>query len=148
VLASAFAAKPAAAAPAVAEAKAAPPLHGQGSKKSIILPNSEVIHDLNGEWDVIIEGYGEWIALGSWPQICKITQEGSSFVSVRMIDDPYNQKGSQNLRGELDKNGFKKVQIVFTAMGPIDAKGVISKDGNKMIIDDGEKVRSTYTRKK
>jgi hypothetical protein len=54
--------------------------------------------------------------------------------------------GSEALRGELDKNGFKKVQII-SAIGPLDAKGQISEDGNKMIIDDGEKCRVTYTRK-
>jgi hypothetical protein len=115
--------------------------------KTITLPDGEVVWDLNGEWDVLVEGYGQRSSIGSWKQICKITQDGSSFVSVRMIDDPYNQKGSQNLRGELDKSGFKKVQIITTLMGAIDAKGLISKDGNEMIIDDGIKVRSTYTRK-
>jgi hypothetical protein len=121
-------------------------LNCQGSMKTITLPDGEVVWDLNGEWDVFVEGYGEWSFIGSWKQICKITQEGNSFVGVRMIDDPYNQKGSQMLRGELDKSGFKKVQII-TSTGPLDAKGQISEDGNKMIIDDGEKVRSTYTRK-
>jgi hypothetical protein len=121
-------------------------LNCQGSMKTIRLPDGEVVWDLNGEWDVLVECYGEWSAAGSWPQICKITQEGSSFVSVRMIDDPYNRKGSQNLRGELDRSGFKKVQIM-ASVGPLDAKGTISEDGNKMIIDDGIKVRSTYTRK-
>lgn len=123
-------------------------LHCQGSVNTITLPSGEVVWDLNGEWDVLVEGYGEWSAIGSWQQICKITQEGSSFVSVRMLDDAYNKKGSQNLRGELDKSGFKKVQLVTTLMGAIDAKGQISEDGNKIIIDDGKKVRSTYTRKK
>jgi hypothetical protein len=123
-------------------------LHCQGSMNTITMPSGEVVLDLNGEWDVLVEGYGEWSPIGSWKQIFKITQEGSSFVSVRMIDDPYNKKGSQNLRGELDKSGFKKVQIITTLMGAIDVKGQISEDGNKMIIDDGVKVRVTYTRKK
>ena len=121
-------------------------LNCQGSMKTIRLPDGEVVWDLNGEWDVFVELYGPWSAVGSWKQFCKITQEGSSFVSVRMIDDPYNRKGSRNLQGELDKSGFKKVQII-TSSGPLDAKGTISEDGNKMIIDDGEKVRLTYTRK-
>ncbi len=122
-------------------------LHCQGSIKTITLPNGEAVLDLNGEWDVLVEGYGEARSIGNWKQICKITQEGSSFVGVRMMDDPYNTKGSQNLRGELDKNGFKKVQLVTTLMGSIDAKGQISEDGNKMIIDDGMRVRVTFTKK-
>ena len=51
--------------------------------------------------------------LGSYPQIEKITQTGSSFVAIRMIDDPWNQKGSQSLQGELDKSGIKRVTILW-----------------------------------
>ncbi len=118
----------------------------KGSKKTITLPNGEVVWDLNGEWDVFIENYGLWSQYGSYPQIVKITQTGSSFVGIRMIDDPWNPKGRESIRGELDKNGFKKVQIM-SGMGPLDSKGQISEDGNKMIINDGEKSRVTFTRK-
>jgi len=121
-------------------------LHGQGSKKTITLPSGEVVWDLNGEWDAFVENYGPSISSGSYPQICKITQEGSSFVGVRMIDDPWNQKGSQSLQGELDKSGIKKVTVLVRS-GPIEAKGQISDDGNKIIIDDGYKARLTLTRK-
>ena len=121
-------------------------LHGQGSKKTITLPSGEVVWDLNGEWDVFVENYGPHASGGSYPQIEKITQTGSSFVATRMIDDPYNKKGSQSLQGELDKNGIKKVTI-FARSGPIEAKGQISEDGNKIVIDDGEKARLTLTRK-
>jgi hypothetical protein len=121
-------------------------LYGQGSKKTVTLPNGEVVLDLNGEWDVFIENYGPWSQRGSYAQIVKITQTGSSFVGIRMIEQPWMPKGSEAIRGELDKNGFKKVQII-SGMGPLDAKGKISEDGNKMIIDDGEKARGTYTRK-
>jgi hypothetical protein len=121
-------------------------LHGQGSKKAITLPSGEVVWDLNGEWDVFIENYGPWSQYGSYPQIVKITQTGSSFVGIRMIEQPWMPKGSEAIRGELDKSGFKKVQIM-SGEGPLDAKGQISEDGNKMIIDDGEKARGTYTRK-
>jgi dienelactone hydrolase len=136
VLASAFAAKPAAAAPTAAEVKAV-------SKKTITLPSGEVVWDLNGEWDAFVENYGT--SGGSYPQIEKITQTGSSFVAIRMIDDPWNRKGSQSLQGELDKSGIKKVTI-FAVSGPEEGKGQISDDGNKIIIDDG-KHRLTLTRK-
>ena len=121
-------------------------LHGQGSKKTITLRNGEVVWDLNGEWDVIIENYGPWSQYGSYPQIMKVTQTGSSFICILMMNDNYNPKGAEFTRGELDKNGFKKGQIL-TLMGPLDCKGKISEDGNKMIIDDGEKCRVTLTRK-
>jgi hypothetical protein len=123
-------------------------LHGQGSKKTITLPSGEVVCDLNGEWDVFIECYGPWKEFGSYPQIVKITQKGSSVVGIRMRDDPWSAKGAESIIGELDKSGFKKVQIMSAAAGPMDSKGKISQDGNKIVIDDGEKVRQTYTRRK
>ena len=43
-------------------------LHGQGSKKTITLPNGEVIWDLNGEWDVFIENYGPWGGMATIPK--------------------------------------------------------------------------------
>ena len=121
-------------------------LHGQGSKKTITLPSGEVVCDLNGEWDTFVENYGPLAFAGSYPQIEKITQTGSSFVAIRMIDDPYNFKGSQSLQGELDKSGIKKVTILGLA-GLIEAKGQISDDGNKIVIDDGMCLRRTLTRK-
>ena len=123
-----------------------PTLHGQGSKKTITLPSGEVVWDLNGEWDAFVENYGPWAYAGSYPQIEKITQTGSSFVAIRMIDDPRNQKGSKSLQGELDKSGIKKVTI-FAKRGPLEAKGQISEDGNKIVIDDGQTARLTLTRK-
>ena len=117
-------------------------VYGQGSKKTITLPNGEVVCDLNGEWDVVIESvYG-----GTTKDVFKITQQGSSFVAIRMRGNPWMPPGSEAMRGELDKSGFRKVQII-SATGPLDSKGQISDDGNKMIIDDGEKCRVTYTRK-
>jgi hypothetical protein len=114
--------------------------------KTVTLPNGEVVLDMSGEWDVLVENYGAWSFAGSYPQKMNVTQEGSSFVGTRMIDDPYNQKGSTVIRGELDKNGIKKV-TVMTAMGPQDAKGEISDDGNKIIIDVYAKGKQTLTRK-
>jgi hypothetical protein len=122
------------------------PLHGQGPKKTITLPSGEVVWDLNGEWNAFIDNYGLNSFAGSYKQIEKITQTGSSFVAIRMIDDPWNRKGSQSLQGELDKSGIKKVKIL-KASGSVEAKGQISKDGNKIIIDDGEGARLTLTRK-
>ena len=121
-------------------------LHGQSSKKTITLPSGEVVWDLNGEWDVRVENYGVWATSGSYPQMWKITQTGSSFVAVRMIDDPNNPKGSEAIRGELEKSGFKKLQIK-TPMGAFDAKGKINDDGNKMEIDSADRVKLRATRK-
>ena len=89
---------------------------------------------MNEGWDAFVENYGTYGV--SYPQIEKITQTGSSFVAIRMMNDPWHLKGSQSLQGALDKSGIKKVTI-FAASGPTEAKGQISDDGNKIIIDDG-----------
>jgi len=121
--------------------------HGQGAKKTLTLPNGEVVFDLGGEWNVLMENYGRLSFAGSYPQLVKVTQTGSAFAGIRMMDDPNNPKGAEAMRGELDKNGFKRVQMVSRLGGPIDAKGTISEDGNKMVIDNGVRAKATYTRK-
>jgi preprotein translocase subunit YajC len=116
-------------------------------KKTITLPNGDKILDMNGEWDALVENYGVHAGSGSYPQIEKITQTGSSFVAIRMIADPHHPViGSKSLEGELDESGIKKVTI-FKTIGPEEAKGQISEDGNKIIIDDGESGKLTLTRK-
>ncbi len=151
VLSSAFAAKPAAAAPAsaVAEAKPAPPLHSQGSKKTITLPNGEMVCDLNGEWDALYENLGAYSWVGNLKDMLKITQQGGSFVGVKMIGTAYVPKDAVSIKGELDKNGVKKVRLVLQTSidDGIECKGQISEDGNKIIIDGGERIRATLTRK-
>jgi hypothetical protein len=115
-------------------------------KKTVTLPNGEVILDIGAEWDVVGENYGEWTQFGSHRDVFKITQEGNSFVAIRTKGNPYMPAGTAGARGELDMNGFKRVSII-TAMGPMDAKSQISEHGNKIVIDDGRVVRQTLTRK-
>lgn len=139
VLASAFAAKPAAAAPATAEAKAAPSLLGQGSKKTITLPNGEVVWDLNGEWDFLWIGRGAAESFGRIQDAVKITQQGNSFKGIRIIGNWAMPKGTVAIEGELDKNGFKK--LIHTRGAPqggqesVPVEGKISKDGNTIEIN-------------
>jgi hypothetical protein len=120
-------------------------LHGQDSKK-ITLSDGEMVWDLNGEWDVWIENYGPSAHAGSYRQIVKITQTGASFVAIRMIDDPFNQKGAKQLEGELDKSGIKQVTI-FARIGSFEAKGQISDEGKKIVIDNGIRYKLTFTRR-
>jgi hypothetical protein len=114
--------------------------------KMVKLPNGEQVVDISGEWDAQIENYGPWAGYGKYPNVIKITLEGNSFVGIRMVADTWHSPGSESFRGELDKSGIKKLQLM-TGLGPIDAKGQISEDGNKILIDDGEKARSTLIRK-
>jgi len=60
--------------------------------------------------------------MGRKPPLVSITTQqdntnASSFVAIRMIDDPWNRKDSQSLQGELHKGGIKKITIL-TAHGP------------------------------
>ncbi|MBM4325182.1 MAG: hypothetical protein FJ115_16635 [Deltaproteobacteria bacterium] len=118
----------------------------KGSKKTMTLPNGEVVWDLNGEWDALTENYGEWKEYGSYKNIIKIIQTAGFLVGIKMMDDPWYPKGWESIKAELDKGGFKKVEIIARA-GPQVCKGQISDDGNEIIIDDGVKHKVTLTRK-
>jgi hypothetical protein len=118
-------------------------------EKTITLPSGEVIYDLNGEWAAYMEHYGPLEGYGRYPDIVEIKQEGASFVGIRQIGNPWMLKGSEFIRGELDKNGFKRIQII-SGMGPLDAKGQILPwydIGKRIIVDDGEKARATLIRR-
>lgn len=118
----------------------------EGRKKTVTLTSGEVILDISGEWDDYIVNYGPYSFAGSYSNILKIKQEGNSFVGIRIKDDPYHRMGSVAIRGELDKNGIKNIKI-FSRQGPLDAMGRISEDGNRIIVDDGERARLTLTRR-
>jgi hypothetical protein len=124
-------------------------LHGQGSKKTITLPSGEVVCDLNGEWDALYEALGAFSYLGNFADMLKITQQGDSFVGVKTIGSANVPKDAVSIKGELDKNGIKKVRVMLqTAMDSYeDCKAQISEDGNKIIIDGCNSVRATLTRK-
>ena len=119
----------------------------QGMPNTVTLSNGEVIYDLNGEWAVSVEHYGPWEQYGVFPDIMEIKQEGASVVGVTLLGSPRSPKGSEKLKGELEKNGFKKVHTI-TGAGPIDLKGEILNNGNRVILDDGTKIRLMLIRKK
>jgi hypothetical protein len=114
--------------------------------KTVKLPNGEEVVDIRGEWDDQIENYGPWSQYGKYTNIIKVTLEGNSFVGIRMKSDRWHSAGSESFRGEINKDGIMKLQLM-TGLGPMDAKGQINEDGNKIILDDGRKVRSTLIRK-
>jgi hypothetical protein len=116
-------------------------------KNTMALPNGDVIWDLNGEWDARVNDIRPGrnnVAVGG---MTKITQTGSSFVGISVMSLQAFRKGSEQIKGELDKSGFKKVQIISSVDGDSDAKGEISEDGNEMIIDDGKRFKMIFTRK-
>ena len=118
----------------------------KGMPNTVTLSNGEVIYDLNGEWEVSVVHYGPWQMLGELSDLMEIKQEDASFVGITLLGNPRYPKGSERLIGELDKSGFKKVQTI-TKAGLIDLNGEILNNGNRMIFDDGTKLRLTFTRK-
>ena len=121
-----------------------------GWKKTVTLPSGEVVLDMSGEWDVLYEPYGPsaWVKIP--PNIVLITQQGNTFTAVQQIDGEKLPKGTEIIKGELDKDGFKEVQQYHAPYGVfiwIPCKGEISEDGNKVVVDDGERFKTTITRR-
>ncbi|MGE5849849.1 MAG: lipocalin-like domain-containing protein [Candidatus Methylomirabilota bacterium] len=113
------------------------------------LPSGETVWDLSGDWEATIENYGLNVGAGTYPNVYRITQTGSAFQAIRLRDIPPpagGKAGSLSLQGELEKNGFKRVDIVLGRGDVLPSKGLISGDGKKIFIDDGFMVRVTLTR--
>ena len=78
----------------------------KGMVNTVELSNGDVIYDLNGEWEVSVEHYGPWAQFGVVSDISAIKQDGASFVGVTLLGSPRSPKGSEKLKGELEKLGF------------------------------------------
>ena len=115
--------------------------YGQGSIKTITLSSGEAVCDLNGEWDVTYQHYGslEWI--GSIKSLLIITQQDNTFVGKTAKDSGFTPKGTEKIRGAIDRDGMKKVQRTRPDSDWADAKSVINKDCNKIEIDDGDALK-------
>ena len=111
----------------------------------VTLPNGEDVMDIRGNWDAAIENYGPWSQYGSYPGTIEIVLDGNTFVGKRLTATKWHSAGTECFRCELDGSGITRLQLM-TRMGPIDAKGRLSDDGNTLSFDDGEKARSTLTR--
>jgi hypothetical protein len=127
----------------VVGAQAAPPA------PKVQLPSGEAVWDLSGDWEAVIENSGPMASFGTYPNVYRITQSGSAFTAIRLKDTPppsSARAGSQSLLGELDKGGFKRVEVVTTTGARAPIKGQIGEDGKTIIIDDGWSVKITLTR--
>jgi hypothetical protein len=120
-----------------------------GTMKTIKLPSGEELFDVSGEWDVLVENYGAWVHFGNYPQVFKITQQGSSFTGIRLKDNPpagHLSAGSKCMQGEVDKSGIKKLDVIG-GDEVLPSKWQISEDGNKINVDAPQHARQTWTRK-
>jgi hypothetical protein len=113
------------------------------------LPSGEAVWDLNGDWDALIENYGPQASGGTHPNVYRITQTGSAFSAIRLRDNPpptQGRAGTPSLQGELEEDGFKRVEIVKGIGEVSPSTGHINEDGKKIVIDNGRDARVTLTR--
>ena len=126
-------------------------------KKTVKLSNGEVILGMTGEWDNDVKTYGELWGVPVGDEFVKITQEGATFMGV--IQNPNHQwlpKGTERIKGELDENGFKAVSSYIGRVsggagggGRVwePCKWEIGKNGNKIMLDCGERIKMKLNRK-
>ena len=120
----------------------------KGMTNSVTLSTGEVIYDLNGEWDAIIDNKH----FGISKDVIKITQEGNKFVGIKLIGNQWVGKGEETIKGELEGGGFKSLYGYTAAEGWLPSSGKILDGGNK-IVDEIEikslnlTVHTTLTRK-
>lgn len=119
----------------------------KGWKKTVTLPSGEVILDMNGEWDVLYEYHGMYSGLRTHTQTAMITQKGNTFVAVQQTESEWWPKGSETIKGELERDGFKTVHVNRDDVGWVPCKWEISENGNKIVLDDERIVRATLTRR-
>jgi hypothetical protein len=118
--------------------------------KTVKLPSGEEVFNISGEWDVVVEHYDSWAHFGTYPQLFKISQEGTSFTAIRLKDSPpptTGKAGAKCMQGEVDKNGVKKVEVISGGGWILPSNCKISEDRNKINIDVPQKLRLTLIRK-
>ena len=120
---------------------------GEKWDKTVTLASGEVILDMSGEWSSLYEFYGVLNNLEPVKDILTITQEGNTFTAVKQIGSEHVPKGSETIRGILDKDGFKEFEIYrMETWAPCMCE--ISEKGNKIVFSDGRMIQGTLTRKR
>ena len=78
----------------------------KGMPNTKTLSTGEMVYDISGEWDAILEEVGS----GNTEDIINITQEGNKFVGIILNENVHWSKGDELIKGELMKNGFKSIE--------------------------------------
>ena len=132
---------------ATAQAQMINPLK-QGMPNTVTLSSGDVVYDLNGEWDAVIDND----VYGTEKDVIKITQEGNKFVGIKLIGGQWIKKDEEVIKGELEGDGFKSFFGYNIQEGWQPSSAKIMDGGNK-IVDEQEvkniKItsRMTLTRK-
>ena len=121
----------------------------KGAPNTITLSTGDVVYDISGEWNAIVDfgGFG-----GDAKDILKIRQEGHKFVGILSTGNDYLDKGDELLKGELEKNGFKSIERNSPAIyaGWISSTGKIDESCKKITVISGrpgDRYYITLTRK-
>ncbi len=133
-----------------ARAKLADGLRRSVLSRDLKLSSGEEVYDFSGEWDVMVENYGEWERFGNYPQVFKITQEGKSFTGIRLKDNPFpaiGLAGSKCAQGEVERRGVKKLELIAGGGDVLSTKVQLSDDGNRLSVDAPQHARQSRTRR-
>lgn len=106
----------------------------QPQVKTVKLSGGEAVPDLRGGWKVDYEYYGIYRALTGYCNTVTIFQDENKFVAVVNASDQVVAMGTQAIRGELSREGIKTVQIFTKDKGWLDCEGVISGNGNQIVL--------------
>ena len=126
----------------------------KGAPNSVTLSNGEIVYNLDGEWNCV---YQQSMREEEPEDIIKISQDGNTFVGIYVNGHVYMNAGSEAIKGELEKNGFKSVYVnttsdphVQSSEGWKPATGKISENCDKIITTakvEGDNVKLTLNRK-
>ena len=113
----------------------------EGWEKTVTLPSGEKVLDMRGEWDVLVELAERYKWFGKpKPNIYLITQDGNTFSAIQQIEGKLLPKGTEKLKGVLDKDGFKEVQLYAhrphqtPEFAWVPVTWEISEHGNKIVV--------------
>ena len=115
----------------------------KGWERTVTLSNGEVVLEMNGEWDCLHEFPG----MRGYAIVIEITQEGKTFMGIRLQETPYSPKGTEAIKGELQGDGFKTVFINRADLGWTPCQWEISKNGNEILLKDEGVIQLTLTRR-
>ena len=119
----------------------------KGMPNTKALSTGEIVYDINGEWDAILDSGGS----GKMEDIINISQEGNKFVGIILTGNKYWSKGDELIKGELVKNGFKSIKRNSIDRGWLsETIGKIDEGGNKIEVKTdrhGNKLNLTLNRK-
>lgn len=119
----------------------------QPQLKTLKLSGGEEVPDIRGSWKVDYEYYGIYRALSGYCNMVTIFQDENKFIAIANASDQVVTMGTQAIRGELSTNGFKTVQIFTKDRGWLDCEGIISDNGNQIVLVEKTQKRA-LTRKR